>query len=100
MNERNYKKKFEFQKKIISRQLGQIESLNAQIEKLKLECEKKDNIINSINSFKDELEKDVFEMKKHKKEYIELIKELKRMKDIVNQEVYRGRWKIVRWIIK
>lgn len=100
MNEKSYKKRLEFQQKIISRQSEQIESLKLQIEKLKIECKEKNEIINSVTPLRNELTENVNEIKKYKKEYIKLIQELKKMKKIVNQKVYRGRWKIVRWLIK
>ena len=42
MMSENYKKKFEFQKKVIARQSEQIEDYKSQIEQLKLEIAKKD----------------------------------------------------------
>lgn len=99
MNERN-KKKLNFQRDMISRQSEQIEKLKSQIQQLKLELEKKDDIITSVNPLKEELLQNVEDIKKYKKRYGELIDELKRMREIVNQEVYRGRWKIIRWLIK
>ena len=35
-----------------------------------------------------------------KKEYKTLIQELKDMKKIVNKEVYRNRWWLIRWLLK
>lgn len=100
MNERRYEKRLEFQQKLVSRQYEQIDSLKNEVEKLKLEIKKKDEIISSVNSLRKELSDNINEIKQKKKEYKTLIQELKDMKKIVNQEVYRGRWKIVRWIIK
>ena len=100
MSERNYKKKYEFQKKMTSRQIEQIESLKSEIQELKLKCEEKDKIINSIEPMRVELKNNIDEIKKQKEEYKNLIKEIRKMKEIVNQEVYRGKWKIVRWLIK
>lgn len=100
MNERRYEKRLEFQQKLVSRQYEQIDSLKNEVEKLKLEIKEKDEIISSVNSLRKELSDNINEIKQKKKEYKTLIQELKDMKKIVNQEVYRGRWKIVRWIIK
>lgn len=100
MNEKNYKKKIELQQKIISKQLEYIESLNLQIEKLKTECDLKDEIINSVDFLRKELKQNVAEIKKYKEEYVELIEELRKMKDIVDKEVYKGRWKLIRFLIK
>lgn len=97
---RDYKKKYEFQKKISSRQAEQIESLKSQIEKLKIECEEKDKIIKSVDSLRNELAEDVEEYKKLKNEYEDLVNELRKMKTIMNQTVFKGRWKLVKFLIK
>lgn len=100
MGEKNYKRKYEFQKKMALRQSKQIEDLKFQIERLKLECEEKDKIINSVNSLKDELSKDVSEVRKYKEEYVELVDELRKMKNTINQTVYKGRWNLIKFIIR
>lgn len=100
MREKNYKRKYEFQQKMISRQSEQIESLKAQIEQLKLECEEKDEIISSVDFLRSELTSNVNEIKKYKEQYKELIDELKKMKIILNQNVYKGRWWLIKFLIK
>lgn len=100
MNEKNYKRKLEFQEKLIKRQSEEIESLNAQIEELKLKCEEKDRVIHSIASLKKELSDNVADVKKYKKQYKDLIDELRKMKAIMNQTVFKGKWKLVRFLIK
>ena len=100
MNEKNYKKRLEFQQKMISRQSQQIKDLELQNQRLKLEIEDKNKIIDSVSSLREELSKNVEEVKKRKKEFEELISELKKMKDIINQEVYKNRWKLIRFLIK
>ena len=100
MSEKDYKKRLEFQKKVISKKSEEIESLKLENEKLKMKLREKDELINSVSAMREELSQNVAEVKKYKEQYKSLIEELKKMKEIVNQEVYRGRWKIVRWIIK
>lgn len=100
MNEKRYEKRLELQQKMISRQSNEIESLNAEIVKLRLQIEEKDIVINAIEPMKKELAENIAEVKKHKEEYKTLIQELKKMKEIVNQEVYRGRWKVIRLLMK
>lgn len=100
MNEKKYKKRLEFQQNMISRQSKQVEDLKLQIEKLELKCKEKDEIINSVASSKEELAQNIAEVKKYKEEYGELIKELRKMKEIVNQTVYKGRWKLIKFLIK
>ena len=96
----NEKRKIEYQQKMISRQSKQIEELKSQVEKLKLECEKKDETIASVDFLKKEMIESVEKYKKLKNEFESLIDELKKMKEIMNAEVYRGRWKLIRFLIK
>ena len=100
MNKKNYERKFQFQNNIITRQSKQIESLKKEVEKLESQIQEKDEIINSVVSLKEELSQNVAEVKRGKEEYRVLIDELRKMKEILNIEVYKGRWKIVRWLIK
>lgn len=100
MNEKKYEKKYELQNKVISRQSEQIATLKAQIKKLELKLEEKEQIINSTSFLRDELIQNVDEVKKYKKEYEKLISELRKMKEIINQDVYKGKWKLVKFLIK
>ena len=100
MSERNYKKKYEFQKKMTSRQIEQIESLKSEIQELKLKCEEKDKIINSIEPMRVELKHNIDEIKKQKEEYRILVDEVRKMKNIINQDVYKNRWWLVRFLLK
>lgn len=100
MNEKNYKKRLEFQQNMISRQSKQIEDLKSENEKLKLELQEKDKIINSVESMRKELIQNVADSKKYKEKFRTLVQELRKMKEIVNQEVYKGRWGLIRFLIK
>ena len=100
MNEKKYEKKYGLQKKLISRQSEQIEALKLQIEALNAELATKDEIINNTYSLRNELKKSIDDAKKYKEQYVELIKELRKMKEIINQEVYKGKWTLVKFLIK
>ena len=73
MNEKKnrYEKRLAFQQKMINRQSEQIENLKIEIEKLTLECQKKDELINSVSNLRKELTENVNEVKKNKKEQCE-----------------------------
>lgn len=86
MIENRYKKRYEAQTKIVTRQREEIESLKLKNEELERECEKKDELISSIEPMRSELK--------------ELIDELKEMKTIANKKLYKGRWKIIRFLIR
>lgn len=94
------KKKLDFQQKIITRQSKQIELLKSQIEYLKQKCQEKDDVINSVQSIREELVENAKEHRRFKNEYKELVDELKQMKKIIDVNVYKGRWKIVKFLIK
>lgn len=100
MDEKKYEKKLEFQKKLIARQSEQIEEFKKEIESLKLECQKKDETINSVAPLKDELTKEVAEIKDYKKQYKKLIDELKEMKKIMNKEAFKNRWWLIKLLLK
>lgn len=95
MNEKNkrYEKRLAFQQKMINRQ-------SEQIEKLTLECQKKDELIRAVEPMRKEMAANIKEYKKLKNEYSKLIQEMKKMKSIVNQEVYKGRWWLIRIFLK
>lgn len=100
MNEKGYKKRLDFQQNIISRQSKQIEDLKEQNEKLKLELQKKDELINSVAPLKDELSQNVADVKKYKEKYNELIQEVRKMKKIMNKEVFKNRWWLIKLLLK
>ena len=100
MNKKNYKKKYEFQKRMASRQASQIEELKIQIDELKKICKEKDEVIDSVGLLKNELTEDIADFKKQKDEYKKLVIELKKMKRVINETVFKGRWKIIKFLIK
>lgn len=100
MNEARYKKKIDFQQKMILKQSEKIESLSAENARLRLEIEKKEELINSIAHLKEELIVKISEIDNQKSEYQKLIQKLKNMIKIINQEVYKGRWDLVKFLIK
>lgn len=100
MNKKQYEKRLEFQEKIILKKSEEIEFLNSKIEDLKLELSKKDEIINSIEPMRSEMVETISQQQKLKDEYEKLVQELKQMKEIFNQEVYKGRWKLIKLLIK
>lgn len=100
MNEKKYTKRLDFQKNLISRQSGEIEFLKKEIENLKLKLKEKDELINSVAPLREELSQNIKEIKKQKNEYYILIEEIKKMKEIINVTVYKGRWRLIKYLIK
>lgn len=100
MNEKNYKKRLDFQLKVISRKSEEIESLKLENEKLKQKLKEKDEIIASVEPIRKEMAEGVKEYKRLKNEYVKLIQELKHMKNIMNQEVYKNHWWLIKFLIR
>lgn len=100
MNENNYKKRLDFQSQIISRQSKQIDALKLKNEKLEQRLKEKDEILNSIEPMTIEMKENIKEHKKLKNQYKSLIQELKQMKKIINKEVYKNRWWLIKFLIK
>ena len=100
MNEKKYEKKIELQQKIISRQSEEIESLKSQVEDLKLECKNKDELITSVSSLKNMLVANLKDIEKYKEEYRKLIEELRKMKEVIDKNVYKGKWRLIKFLIK
>ena len=93
-------KKSDIQSRIIRKKTEEIESLKEMISELEIDSAEKDNIINSIDSFRDELSEIADDLKNKREEYDKLIKELIDMKKIMNEEVFKNRWNLVRLLLK
>lgn len=100
MNEKKYQKRIDFQNDIITKKNKENESLKLDIAKLKLQLKEKEEIINSVNSLRNELSQDVSDVKKYKERYKELVEELREMKEVMDNTVFKGRWRLVRFLIK
>lgn len=100
MNERKYEKRLEMQNKLISRQSEQIKDLEQQVRDLQLEIEEKNEVIFSIEPMREEMAKHIAEVKKRKVEFESLTNEVRKMKEVLNETVYKGRWNLVKLLIK
>lgn len=100
MNEKKYQKRLDFQQQVISKKSEEIEFLKAENARLRLKIEEKDNIINSIESMRNEFADNIKETKQCKEQYKSLIEELKQMKKIMNATVFKGRWRLIKFLMK
>lgn len=100
MNDKKYKKRLNFQSNIITKQSEQISLLKSQNERLEQKLKEKDEQLLSVEPLRKELAENVQECKRFKNEYKSLIEELKKMKSIFNQEVYKNRWWLIKFLIK
>lgn len=86
--------------RIIDRQANKIESLKRKVSDLEIDCDKKDELINSIDSLRIEMDEAVNDIKHKGEAYDALIAELNEMKKIMNEEVFKGKWNIIRLLMK
>lgn len=93
-------KRSDIKSKIIKRQTDEIDGLKQQISELEIDCDKKDEIINSIDTMREDFSDVINELKEKEKEYNDLINDLIKMRKVMNQEFFKGRWKLVRLLIK
>ena len=97
----NYKnKKSDFKTKIITRQIDEIDSLRKKISDLEIDNKNKDEIIESINALRNDLINIVNEIKDKSDKYDMLIAEVMQMKSVINKTVFKGRWKLIRFLLK
>ena len=100
MNKYSKNKKSDYKSQIINRQIDEIEHLKQEISKLEIDCEEKNKLINSIDSLRNDLVSVIDELKNKRQEYDKLITELYEMKSVMNQTVFKGRWKLIRLLLQ
>ena len=100
MKEKKYEKRLDFQQQIITKQLKQIELLETKIERLEERLKEKDEIISSVEPMRREMTDNLEKQKVLKNEYEKLIQELRQMKKIMDVTVYKGKWRLVKFLIK
>lgn len=94
------KRKSEFKDKIIERKNGEIEVLKELVNELQINCNDKDNIINAVDGFHKELNDIMKDLKEYREKYNALVKEVFEMRQVLNKTVFKGRWKIIKWLMK
>lgn len=95
-----YKKKYETQKKIVLRQLDEIEKLKSSISELEIDSEKRTELIDSITDIRTELYEVIDDLSEKREEYTRLIEDLRQMKMVMNQTVFKGKWKLIKLLLR
>lgn len=93
-------RKDDVRKQIIQRQINEIEKLKTMISDLRLDCDKKDEIVDSIDTIRDDFIEVVDELRTKKNEYEKLISELIEMRNTMNEVVFKRRWRLIRWLMR
>lgn len=95
-----YEKKYETQKKIVLRQLDEIEKLKSSISELEIDSEKRIELIDSITDIRTELYEVIDDLSEKREEYTRLIEDLRQMKMVMNQTVFKGKWKLIKLLLR
>lgn len=95
-----YEKKYETQKKIVLRQLDEIEKLKSSISQLEIDSEKRTELIDSITDIRTELYEVIDDLSERREEYTRLIEDLRQMKMVMNQTVFKGKWRLIRLLLR
>ncbi len=95
-----YKKKYETQKKIVLRQLDEIEKLKSSISELEIDSEKRTELIDSITDIRTELYEAIDDLSEKREEYTRLIEDLRQMKMVMNQTVFKGKWRLIKLLLR
>lgn len=95
-----YEKKYETQKKIVLRQLDEIEKLKSSIFELEIDSEKRTELIDSITDIRTELYEVIDDLSERREEYTRLIQDLRQMKMVMNQTVFKGKWRLIKLLLR
>lgn len=95
-----YKRRLESRNRTIRSQSDEIGRLKAQIDELNLSCAKKDELIASVDSLYKEINVALDEIQEERDRYRKLNEDLRNMRKIMNKEVFRGRWNLVRLLLR
>ena len=100
MSVRKIERKYEKQKRTVLRQLSDIERLEHQIAGLRADSESKKELFNSVSDLYDDLTSTIVELKIKSDEYDKLISELQQMKKVMNQNFFKGKWRLIRFLLR
>lgn len=95
-----YEKKYETQKKIVLRQLDEIEKLKSSISELEIDSEKRTELIDSITDIRTELYEVIDDLSERREEYTRLIEDLRQMKMVMNQTVFKSKWRLIKLLLR
>lgn len=99
-NKERYKKRLDLKDKIIERKSDEIESLKNKISSLEIDNKEKDEIIGLIDSLRVEMNEVVNELRDKSKEYDKLLADLFQMRKVMNEELFNGRWSLIKLLMK
>ncbi len=93
-------RRLEMKDRIINRQSDTIEDMKKQISSLEIDVQEKDALLKSMDNLLDDMRKTVHDIDAKKDEYDKLIEELRNMKNIFNEEVFKNKWWLIKFLIR
>lgn len=82
------------------RQLDEIEKLKSSIFELEIDSEKRTELIDSITDIRTELYEVIDDLSERREEYTRLIEDLRQMKMVMNQTVFKGKWRLIKLLLR
>ncbi len=93
-------KKYDVVKKRMNRQTKEIEDLCHKISQLEIENKEKQEMLDSLKSIRKDWQDSLDVICIQRDEYQNLIFELREMKAVMNTTVFKGKWKLIRLLMK
>ena len=85
---------------MIQKQADEIRDLKNKINTLQVESERKNELIHLVDTLTTDLQNEIEEIYNLKERYRVLINELNLMMKIFNTKIFKGRWKLIRLLMK
>lgn len=99
-NKSKAKRSNDVKSRIIARQADEIEKLKEEIAKLQNDNAEKEELVNSIEPMRKELSEIIKDLNDKRNEYDALLSQLKESRKIINQDVFKGKWNLIRFLLK
>ena len=93
-------RRLEMKDRIINRQSDTIEDMKKQISSLEIDVQEKDALLKSMDDLLDDMKNIIREIDAKKDEYDKLIEELRNMKNIFDEEVFKNKWWLIKFLVR
>lgn len=94
------RKKQDLKSRTIQRQANQIKDMQKEINRLETRCKEQEEEIGSMAYMHDEMASLISELREKVKEYNSHLDEIKKMKAVFNKDLFKGRWSLVKLLVK
>lgn len=94
------RKKQDLKSRTIQRQANQIKDMQKEIDRLETRCKEQEKELGSMAYMHDEMASLISELREKVKEYNSYLDEIKKMKAVFNKDLFKGRWNLVKFLVK